>query len=473
MRSFILLCLLGFAAFIHGTGQPLFEKIVAVPGDQAGSGVAVVPGGYAVCGHTAVPGSLVTDAWILLFDEDGDTLWTRTFGGPGIDDTRSILWTADSSLVACGTWTRPAPGGPGLFLLKITLEGDTVWTRKDLCACQAYGYSVSTAGTGFILCGYADQGRSTPRMLLVRTNDLGDTLWTRQFGDTLSSAGLCAMQTPDGGFVACGYADSFTGGWDRNIYLVRTDGQGDTIWTRTFIRDGYEVAWSVVSLQEGGFILTGYHDPPGNPEAELFLMRVSDDGELLWQKFYGHSGLDIGFSVVTATGGGYVAAGQGNEAGEEYQSMYLVRTDADGDTLWTRELGDYPRNSGSCIRETSDGGWIIAGETNSLDPDELYDVYLVRTDPNGIITASDPGPAVPGVFACRPNPAGETLTVQAGEPVTRVEVYDPQGRLRLSEVPAGTDNRSLVIRIPSSLKGFCLVRVTTLHRQFTQPVLIR
>jgi hypothetical protein len=446
-----------------GTCQMAWEKIYGGKGDQFGYGVAIAPGGYAVAGHTALPGSLITDAWILFLDEAGDTLWSRTFGASGIDDTRSVIVTGDSAMVACGTYSHEAPFKTDFYLLKLDLNGDTIWTRTRFSTLNSYGYSVSTAPNGFILCGYADVGKSTPRMMMVRTNSSGDTLWTRLYGDTLETAGFSAIQTNDGGFIACGYIDTYNPDWERNTFVVKTIGNGDTIWTRNYPNTGYDVAWCIGETADHGFILTGYRNYMGSIGTNLSIMRIDPYGALMWEKNYGLSGLDIGYSGMQTMDGGYIFCGQSNEQGSEFHGLYLVRTDSQGDSLWTRQIGDYPTNAGSCVRETADGGFIIAGGSNSQSADGLYDVYIVRTHSDGTITSSHSTDTNPGTFSVYPNPSEGTFAIDANDPVINIEIIDIRGNCITPESVSFICPTVIRISLPPSCKGPFLVRTTTLQ----------
>jgi hypothetical protein len=455
-----------------GTSQPLFEKIYGGKGDQYGFGVAVTNGGYAVCGHTALPGSMITDAWVLYLDQNGDTLWTRKYGGTGIDEARSVIVTPDSALLVCGTYSHSAPSKIDFYLLKITLDGDTLWTRNRFTPLNAYGYSVAPAPNGYILCGYADVDKSTPRMILVRTDENGDTLWTRLYGDSLTTTGFSAIGTVNGGFIACGYIDHYDPVWNRNTYVVRTNGNGDTLWTRTYLNSGYDVAWSISEAQGNGFIMTGYRDFPGSSGMDLYITRLDGNGNVMWEKNYGQTGLDIGYSGIETLDGGFVFCGQSNEEGNEFQSLYMVRTDAAGDSLWTRMLGEYPKNSGSCIRQASDGGFIIAGATNSVASDGLYDVLVIRTDEDGIITSSDPAPGDPAGVSVWPNPCNGTFRIHSASPVLLTEILDMTGRTVDLKETGSQSRTDLFITLPAACKGPFLLRFTTLQGKYTGKLIV-
>lgn len=448
-----------------------FEKTYGGKGDQFGFGVALLPDGYVACGHTAAPGSLITDGWILSLDAHGDTLWTRKAGGSGIDHSRSVIVTPDSCLVVCGTGTSGIPPTTDFFLLKMTFSGDTLWTRRSFSPLNSYGYSIAQAQNGFILCGYADSGRTTPRMMLIRTDADGNPLWTRLYGDTASTAGFSAVGTPDGGFMACGYIDNFDPDWNRNIYLVRTNGNGEPLWTRTFSTPGYDLAWDIALNSDSGFILTGYREIFATG-FNLYAMRITVSGDILWERDFGRSGLDIGYSGMQTADGGFIFCGQTNEQGNEYQGLYLVRTDAGGDSLWTRTIGEYPKNTGSCVLETPDGGFIIAGGTNSSSADGFYDVLIVKTDENGTITSSIyPQPRY-GIGNLYPNPSSGSFTVYADAPILRIEIIDIKGNTITCTEPGTALPQHLTITLGPTCKGLFFVHVTTLHNQFVRKLIL-
>ncbi len=473
MRHLVPILLLVILVSDPAQSQPTFERTYGGKGDQYGFGVAVLPDGYAVCGHTALPGSLITDVWVLRLNEDGDTIWTRQYGGPGIDNGRSILVTDDSNLVVCGTWSHTDPPKSDFLLIKLTMDGDTLWTRSLFTPLSAYGYSVAPFGKGYILCGYADSARSTPRMMIVRVDSIGEVLWARLFGDTASTAGFSAVATTDGGVIACGYIDTFTPAWNRDIYVVRTGGNGDTVWTRHYPNSQYDVAWCISPAANNGFIITGYRNYLGSTGTQLYILRIDGAGNVMWEKNYGQSGNDIGYSGTETEDGGFIFCGESNEQGSEYKPLYLVRTNPVGDTLWTRLLGGFPTSSGSCVQLAGDGGFIIAGGTNSTSPDTWYDVYVVKTDAEGTITSVGPETGKTSGMSIFPNPSDGLFHIVADGPVTCAELLDMTGKIVFCQHYSPPLNSGLSIHLPGLVQGFYLIRITTLQNRLSSPLIIR
>lgn len=309
-------------------------------------------------------------------------------------------------------------------------------------------------------------------MMMVRTDGNGDTLWTHLYGDSLATTGFSAISTSDGGFIACGYVDDLDPSWNRNTYVVRTNGSGDTLWTRTYLNPGYDLAWCISEAQGNGFILTGYRDFLGSAGLNLYITRIDGNGDVIWEKNYGQSGLDVGFSGIQTSDNGFAFCGQTNVEGNEFQALYLVRTNPFGDTLWTRMLGEYPKNTGYCLRQASDGGFIIAGSTNTASSDGLYDVLVIRTSEDGTVTSSDHLPAVARGLEVWPNPCRGTFRVRCPLPVLSAELLDLTGRtMQVSKQIIPPDNE-LLISLPSTGKAILMLRITTLQGAYTTKVIV-
>ncbi|PCH95985.1 MAG: hypothetical protein COB85_04100 [Bacteroidetes bacterium] len=169
-----------------------------------------------------------------------------------------------------------------------------------------------------------------------------------------------------------------------DIYLVRTDSNGDTLWTRTYGGANDEPWWLIGSVQEtsdNGFILTGVTTSFGAGGDDVYLIRTDVNGDNLWTKTYGGINNDGGSSVQQTVDGGYVIAGNTASFGSGGSDVYLIKTNANGDTLWTKTYGSTGNENGLSVRQTKDGGYIITGSiTDSISGNN---VYLIKTDANG------------------------------------------------------------------------------------------
>jgi len=314
----------------------------------------------------------------------GDTLWTRTYGGSDYDGGHSVQQTSDGGYIIAAYTQSFGAGLSDVYLVKTDSSGDTLWTRTYGGSASDQGYSVQqTTDSGYIIAGYTRSfGAGYEDVYLVKTDSYGDTLWTRSYGGSGDDQGYSVQQTSDGGYIIAGYTSSFGAGY-RDFYLLKTDSSGDTLWTRTYGGSYTDVGHSVQQTSDGGYIIAGETTSFGAGSYDVYLVRTDSDGDTLWTRTYGGTDPDYGYSVQQTSDGGYVAAGMTESFGAGESDVYLVKTDSSGDSLWTGTYGGgaYDYEEGYSVQETSDGGYIIAGVAWSAGVG--YDVYLVRTESSG------------------------------------------------------------------------------------------
>jgi uncharacterized delta-60 repeat protein len=238
-----------------------------------------------------------------------------------------------------------------------------------------------TADGGYIIAGYTcSYGSGREDVYLVKADSEGNEEWSRVYGGANYDEGWSVRQTADGGYVIAGQTESFGAGF-TDLYLVRTDPYGETLWTRTYGGTSDDYGYSVELANEGGFVIAGSTKAYGAADHDVWLVRVNADGDTLWTRTYGISRWEKGYSVDQTADGGYIVAGRTCANGSIWDG-YLVRTDSRGDTLWTRVLGGSSHDETWSVQQTTDGGYIVAGYTCSTGSG-AEDLYLVRLGPDG------------------------------------------------------------------------------------------
>jgi len=316
--------------------------------------------------------------------EPGDTLWTRTYGGSAADYAYCVQQTSDGGYVVAGYTDSFGAGGRDFYVVKTDANGDTLWARTYGGSATDYGYSVrQTSDGGYIVAGYTDSfGAGYEDAYLVKTDANGDTLWTRTYGwSTGKERAHCVQQTSDGGYIIVGYTYSYET-YHYDFYLVKTDANGDTLWTRTYGGSGTEKAESVQQTTDGGYIVAGYTSSFGAGLVDAWLVKISANGHFLWAQSYGGAGWDYAYSVQQTSDGGYILAGYEDSFGAGGKDVWSIKTDTYGDTLWTRTYGGSGDDRSYSSQQTTDGGYAIAGCTNSFGAGG-FDVWLIKTDANG------------------------------------------------------------------------------------------
>jgi hypothetical protein len=243
-------------------------------------------------------------------------------------------------------------------------------------------YVQQTLDQGYIITGITDSyGAGNHDVYLVKTNILGDTLWTKSYGGTESDGGVCVQQTNDGGYIITGTTKSLGAG-NTDIYLIKTNNAGDTLWTKTYGGTLEDYPGSVQQTSDGGYIIAGSTESFGSGNFDVYLIKTNSLGVALWTKTYGGSLWDYGSFVQQATDGGYIITGHTSSFGAGSYDFYLIKTNIGGDTLWTKTIGGVNDENSFCLKQTSDGGYIIVGMTGFFQT-SIFDIYLVKTSATG------------------------------------------------------------------------------------------
>ena len=317
-----------------------------------------------------------------------DTLWTKAFGGINAEYAYSIQQTSDGGYIIVGRTASFGAGSIDLWLLRTDGFGDTLWTKTFGGSGDDWGRSVQqTSDGGYIITGWTGTfGLGYYDAWLIKTDPLGDSLWTKLFGGNGNDYGYYIQQSlvipGDEGFIVGGETTS-SGAGLTDAWLIKTDLQGNTNWIKTYGGSSNDHLYCVEQTSDGGYISTGWTSSFSTAYEDVYLIRTNASGDTLWTKIYGGSESDVGRSVKQTTDGGYIIAGWTRSFGVASNDVYLIKTDNNGDTLWTKTYGGIYNEEGHSVLQTLDGGYIIAGFIQT-DPGNI-DVWLLRTDASGDI----------------------------------------------------------------------------------------
>jgi len=249
-----------------------------------------------------------------------------------------------------------------------------------------------TTDGGYILTGSKDTLHSfglDDQVLLIKTNSLGHLQWSKTYGGVNNEYGRHVQQTIDGGYVICGSKYSNGPLVDQDVYLIKTNTQGDTTWTKTFGGPERDKGYSVQQTSDSGYIICGYTESFGNGSnglSDVYLIKTDSLGDSIWTKTFGGIDDDKGHSVQQTNDGGYIITGSTTSPGNGDENVYLIKTNTQGDTTWTKTFGGTDEDEGRSIQQTYDGGYIICGRTESGST--YSGVYLIKTDSQGNVTST-------------------------------------------------------------------------------------
>ncbi|TKJ42435.1 hypothetical protein CEE37_01775 [candidate division LCP-89 bacterium B3_LCP] len=314
-----------------------------------------------------------------------ELLWNYIYGGSGDDRSYCVQQTTDGGFILTGLTDMGPFGLIDAYLLKTDENGDSLWM-------QFYGNSdwdesnwvEETSGGGFILAGSVQGSGSYFDLWIIRTDSNGDTLWTRTFGESsYEDRGICVKETTDGGFIIVGSTASYSYGSD-DIYLVKLDSDGDSLWTRHYGGENWDQGLSVVEAPDGGYVITGATMSFGAGEEDIFLLKTDANGDSSWMNTYGGTDEEVGYAVILANDGdGFVITGCYESGGSGGEDGFLMETDLNGDSHWMIQSGGESDDRFTEVTPTSDNGYLLSGFYHSTGSAGEGDFWLTKIDSEG------------------------------------------------------------------------------------------
>jgi hypothetical protein len=464
MQKFLLL-LFTFCIYFSVSAQNTFEKIIDTLGTASAACIQeTFDGGYVFCGVSIYNNN---DAVIVKLDSIGTIEWAKLYGGPGMEGAMYIEQTPDSGYMVNAAYDV------GLYskawLMRLDTNGDTLWTKT---------YSVGNGGTevvgshsmasinNFI---YAAAGYFTPQFpaplapYLIITYSNGSVLASKIYSfSPYGSAGQAICKSYDNnGFAITGQHG--VAPLNTDINLIRTDVVGDTLWTRTYDYSYAEQAFAIAPTTDSGFIIAGITWNSTEFKYNIYLIKTDIVGDTLWTKMYYSSESQVPTSIQQTDDGGFIILGNAPNGfapnGAPNADLYLIKTDAFGDTLWTRFYGNIANDYGRFVRQTKDGGYIIGGGGGVLG---AAGAYIIKTDSMGNVSSGTGMAEInnPFVFNVYPNPAKELLNVQLkglNKSVSQIELYNTNSQLVFSsKVKNNSTHQIDISRLPDGLYAIIL-----------------
>lgn len=371
-------------------------------------------GGYAMLGFSnSIDGDLmektipVNDYWLLKLDALGNLQWSKTYGGSKDDRGQSLVQTIDGGFALTGYAMSDDGNGSNNegfhdnWVLKLDAQGNIEWEKSFGFSGHDHSYDIlQTDDGGYYFVGFLDitsaradgnteKGGSLTRHGVgefwgTKIDDKGDLQWRGYFGGSNNDRAHSVVRSDDGGYVMAGFTESedfdisnTRGSYD--FWVVKNDKNGNLLWERSFGGSGIEIAQDIANTADGGYVITGNTfstdaDVSNNKgESDIWLIKIDDEGSLVWQKTFGGSGFDAAESVSPSKDGGFILIGNSKSSDKDVNAnvgendIWLIKTYADGNMIWQKTFGGANLDYGFDAIETDDNAILLVGETTSTD----------------------------------------------------------------------------------------------------------
>jgi hypothetical protein len=426
------LAIFGLASSTAASADLIWQKCLGGSAwDYAESIQQTTDDGYIVAGRTASNNGNVTDNhgnwdyWVVKLDGLGNIVWQKCLGGSNGDYAYSVQQTADGGYIVAGTTESSLTGNVGsnhggfdYWVVKLDGLGNIVWQKCLGGSATDSAYSVQqTADGGYVVAGFTyssltgevGSNHGVSDFWIVKLNGLGNIVWQKCLGGSSFDEAYSVQQTADGGYIIAGYTWSNNGnvsgnhGVSYDYWVVKLDGLGNIVWQKCLGGSSYDWAESIQQTTDGGYIVAGrtYSSLTGDVGSnhgdwDYWIVKLDGLGNIVWQKCLGGSSTDYAYSIQQTADGRYIVAGytssnDGNVTNGGYHGAndyWVVKLDGLGNIIWQKCLGGSSTDSAYGVQQTADGGYIVAGSTNSNDGNvsgkhALDDFWVVKLGERG------------------------------------------------------------------------------------------
>ncbi len=308
--------------------------------------------------------------------------WNKTFGGKEDDYGGIVKQTTDGGYIIVG-YTRSNSGNKDIWLIKTDNAGNMIWNKTFGGKYDDTATSLDiTNDGGYIIAGATlsysqDVGRYLDGWV-IKTDKDGNELWSKTFGYPYHDLFYSVEQTNDGGYILAGFTEM--NDHKTSIWIVKIDSEGSQIWERIVSEDVMSFGENIKQTADGGYIVTGVITA-GGFIGDIILLKLDENGEIIWSKIFDEGGYEDGRCVQQTNDGGYIIVGYTVKFPAP-GDIWLIKTDSTGGMLWNKTFGGSGNDEVWQVQQTIDGGYIMACDTTSYGAGD-YDAWIIKTDSNG------------------------------------------------------------------------------------------
>ncbi|MGD8536072.1 MAG: hypothetical protein PVF66_09520, partial [Candidatus Aminicenantes bacterium] len=382
-----IIVLLYFTSFLSLNAQ--WARTYGGSGDDFAYSIQqTADGGYIVAGTTKSFDDVYYedgDIWVLKLASDGTVEWQKTYGKYdqyNEDEVYSIQQTNDGGYIVVGHYSLSYDS----WILKLSSSGDIEWqkvcegTAREIHSVQQVidgGYTIALGEISYYSSGY-----NYDSYVLKLASD-GAIEWQKTYGDYSSDRSRSMQQTSDGGYIIAGGTHSFGAG-SGDVWVLKLTSDGSVEWQKAYGGTWGEEASSIQQTADGGYIVAGEVQFTGVGSTDIWVFKLASDGSVEWQKTYGGESRERVYSIQQASDGGYIVAGETESFLVEDTDIWVFKLASDGSVEWQKTYGGSRKEEASSIQQTADGGYIMAGSTETYGAGK-HDFFILKLSPNGDI----------------------------------------------------------------------------------------
>ncbi len=361
--------------------QAVWEKTYGGDdGDIANGIVALENGEYALVGTCKSFGAQGTDICVVRMNGKGEIIWHILLGGKKQDVGKAITRGADGSLIILGTSKSFSKYyDRDIYVAKVSLEGKLVWEKSLGGKRDEFAGGVArTDDGGLLVVGDSNSfGNGYKDVYILKLDQNGKEITSYVIGGEKEDSAQALTRTSDGAMMLVGYRELERSG-NTDFFVMKLDQNGKKIWAKTYGEEQADRLNGVTATADGGIVATGSTRSYKSAQTDMSVMRLDNDGNIVWHKIYGFKYYEYG-NAVTGTGDGSVmVAGGTSTLGKGGHSAYMIALDTSGKLIWSHVYGERNKDRMNAIARMDDGSIIAAGGSDSYSRASKF--YLLKLE---------------------------------------------------------------------------------------------
>jgi hypothetical protein len=346
---------------------------------EYGYGAVQAPDGdFVITGYLGT-GASFYDACVMKLDPGGSPVWIQSYGGPDVESAFGVRVMRDGGLAVAANTVSVGHGLMDMLVMKTDILGNVLWSRAIGGAGEDMATAIDTTQDGgLVVCGYTNSfGAGNTDVYIVKLDAVGNVQWTRVVGGPTAETAYDVVATVDGGYAVSGQTVSFGAGL-TDYFLVRLNAAGTVLYSRTYGTPSHDFGYRFCATADDHLVLAGYTGPVGSSDGMLVKVTAAS-GALVWVRTYGSPSMDRIFDVLQTRDGNYVGTGEGTTSTFGAGDQQVLKVSPAGNLLWARHYGTPFDETGYGVGlETRDHGLMVVGWDDSAE-----DVFVNKMDSMG------------------------------------------------------------------------------------------
>jgi len=367
---------------------------------------------------------------LINLSNDHDVIWAGNYDQSYAYGAKTVVQIPNGGFAAAGRTISYGPASGDYFIVRVNNNGelDTFRTYGGSSdeECQSM---VATWNGQLILAGYtASFGQGNVDGWILKTDQNGDSLWSRTFGGAAYDCFFKVIPTADRNYVTAGSSKSYDNG-AGDFWLTKFSPEGDSIWSKTYGSEREDLCYDVAATVDSGFVLVGSTRALESNSLDFFILKTDKNGDSLWCRVFGTEEPEQASAVITTLDGGIAVLGSRVFERNLFEDWWLVKLDDSGDSLWSQRFAGGYHDWGKALLQLGNGKFVIGGNNDE-------NAWLVITTPDPVNGVDEDVPYYPAsitLYPAYPNPFNSMVTIPFAVGAHRdaplqLAIFDPLGR---------------------------------------------